>query len=127
MSKFRCPFTVTGHKLTLIVRSHYAFAKAIFSCTRPSPLPPGVQILSSSCSFWEILAKSCVVTPLNLHPPRVGTPISGKSWIRHWGVLVFLILLKILLSARYCVKFVLGRFSHFNIAIAYSNSTFCGA
>ena len=25
------------------------------------------------------------------------------------------------------VKFVLGRFSHFNIAIAYSNSTFCGA
>ena len=25
------------------------------------------------------------------------------------------------------VEFVLGRFSHFNIAIAYSNSTFCGA
>ena len=25
------------------------------------------------------------------------------------------------------VKFVLGRFSHFNIAISYSNSTFCGA
>ena len=25
------------------------------------------------------------------------------------------------------VKFVLGRFSHFNIAITYSNSTFCGA
>ena len=25
------------------------------------------------------------------------------------------------------MEFVLGRFSHFNIAIAYSNSTFCGA
>ena len=27
----------------------------------------------------------------------------------------------------YFVEFVLGRFSHFNIAIAYSNSKFCGA
>ena len=27
----------------------------------------------------------------------------------------------------YFVEFVLGRFSHFNIAIAYSNSNFCGA
>ena len=40
-----------------------------------------------------------------------------------WGVLV---LLK-LYWAPDIVKFVLGRFSHFNIAITYSNSTFCGA
>ena len=34
--------------------------------------PPGVQILSIPCSFWEDLAKS-----------YVGVPTSGKSWIRH--------------------------------------------
>ena len=40
----------------------------------------GVQILSISSSFWEILAKSYVGTPRG-----VGTPSSGKSWIRHWN------------------------------------------
>ena len=40
-----------------------------------------------------------------------------------WGVLV---LLKFYWAPD-IVEFVLGRFSHFNIAIAYSNSTFCGA
>ena len=40
-----------------------------------------------------------------------------------WGVLV---LLKFQWASD-IVKFVLGRFSHFNIAIVYSNSTFCGA
>ena len=40
-----------------------------------------------------------------------------------WGVLV---LLKFYWAPD-IMKFVLGRFSHFNIAIAYSNSTFCGA
>ena len=40
--------------------------------------PPGVQILSISCSFWENLAKSYVGAPW-----RVGAPSSGKSWIRH--------------------------------------------
>ena len=39
-----------------------------------------------------------------------------------WGVLVLLRFY----WAPYIVEFVLGRFSHFNIAIAYSNSTFCG-
>ena len=43
--------------------------------------------------------------------------------IPSWGVLV---LLK-LYWAPDIVEFVLGRFSHFYIAIAYSNSTFCGA
>ena len=42
---------------------------------------------------------------------------------RIWGVLVLLQLY----WAPDIVEFVLGRFSHFNIAIAYSNSTFCGA
>ena len=45
-------------------------------------------------------------------------PVNGT-----WGVLV---LLKFYWAPD-IVKFVLGRFSHFNIAIAYSNSTFCGA
>ena len=49
------------------------------------------------------------------------------SWLEsffcnHRGVLVLLIFY----WAPDIVKFVLGRFSHFNIAIAYSNSTFCG-
>ena len=46
-----------------------------------APPPPGVQILSISCSFWEILAKSYVGAPLW----GVGAPSSGKSWIRHCG------------------------------------------
>ena len=37
-------------------------------------VPPRVQILSISCSFWENLAKSYVGTP----PPRVGAPTLGK-------------------------------------------------
>ena len=41
--------------------------------------PVGAQILSISCSFWENLAKSYVGAPWG-----VGTPSSGKSWIRHW-------------------------------------------
>ena len=35
--------------------------------------PPGVQILSISCSFWEILA-----------PGELAPPTSGKSWIFHY-------------------------------------------
>ena len=42
---------------------------------QPLPSPPGGQILSISCSFGEILAKS-----------YVGALTSGKSWIRHWPV-----------------------------------------
>ena len=38
----------------------------------------GVQILSISCSFGEILVKSYVGVPW-----RVGAPTLGKSWIRH--------------------------------------------
>ena len=45
--------------------------------------PLGVQILSISCSFRENLACS--------RPPwRVHAPPSGKSWIRHWIVLILL-------------------------------------
>ena len=42
------------------------------------------------------------------------------------GVLALLKICKILVSARF-VEFVLGRFSHFHIEIAYLNFTFCGA
>ena len=45
----------------------------------PSPPPPPVQILSISCNFLEILAKSSVDTP----PQESWRPTSGKSWIRH--------------------------------------------
>ena len=40
--------------------------------------PPGVKILSISCSFWENLVKLYVGAPRG-----VGAPSSGKSWIRH--------------------------------------------
>ena len=36
--------------------------------------PPGVQILSISCSFWEILAKSYVGAP----PPGSWRPLLGE-------------------------------------------------
>ena len=39
--------------------------------------PPGVQIISISCSFWQNLTKSYVGAW------RVGTSTSRKSWIRH--------------------------------------------
>ena len=41
--------------------------------------PPGSQILSISCSFWENLAKSYV----GAHPGELVPPPRGKSWIRH--------------------------------------------
>ena len=41
--------------------------------------PPGVQILSISCIFWENLEKSYV----GALPRRVGAPSSEKSWIHH--------------------------------------------
>ena len=41
----------------------------------------------------------------------------------YWDVLVSL---KLYLAPD-IVEFLLGRFSHFNIAIAYTNSKFCGA
>ena len=44
--------------------------------------PVGVQILSTLCSFWEILAKSYVGAPLPTL--GVGAASSGKSWIRYW-------------------------------------------
>ena len=34
--------------------------------------PPGAQILSISCSFWENLAKSCVGAPLEGWRPLLG-------------------------------------------------------
>ena len=48
--------------------------------------PPGVQILSISCSFWENLAKSYVGAPTGeLAPPPWGNPRSatednGSMW-----------------------------------------------
>ena len=44
------------------------------------PPPPGVQILSISCSFWEILAKSYVgAPPGELAPPPRGNPRSATD------------------------------------------------
>ena len=43
-------------------------------------LPPGVEILSIPCSFWENLAKSYVGTPLGeLVPPPRGNPGSATA------------------------------------------------
>ena len=41
--------------------------------------PPGVQILLISCSFWEKIRQIRMLAP----PWGVGTPSSGKSWIRY--------------------------------------------
>ena len=42
--------------------------------------PPPVQILSISCSFWEILAKSYVgAPPGELVPPPLGNPLSATE------------------------------------------------
>ena len=46
--------------------------------------PPGVQILSISCSFWENLAKSYVGAPLESWRPLLGEildpPLLGSSY-----------------------------------------------
>ena len=41
--------------------------------------PPGVQILSISCSFWEILAKLYVGAPPELVPPPRRNPGSATA------------------------------------------------
>ena len=47
-----------------------------------APPPLGVQILSISCSFWEILAKSYVgAPPGELAPPARGNPGSATELI----------------------------------------------
>ena len=55
-------------------------------------------------------------------PYRVYTLVSGSP-----GVCSFCWNLTKIFWISYFVEFVLGIFSHFNIAIAYSNSKFCGA
>ena len=63
--------------------------------------PPGVQILSISCSFWKYLAKLYVGAP----PWRVGAPSSGKSWIRHCKSIMVMLGRPLFCSS---VSFVLG-------------------
>ena len=41
--------------------------------------PPGAQILSISCSFWENLAKTYVGAPGELAPPPRGNPGSATG------------------------------------------------
>ena len=41
--------------------------------------PPGAQILLTSCSFLEFLAKLYIGAP-----PGVGAPTWGKSWVHRW-------------------------------------------
>ena len=52
-----------------------------------APPPLGVQILSISCSFWEILAKSYVgAPPGELAPPPRGNPRSATVSASTLGV-----------------------------------------
>ena len=53
--------------------------------------PPGIQILSISCSFWEILAKLYVGAPGSWRPPR-GNPGSATAclFIQNRGVMQIL-------------------------------------
>ena len=59
-------------------RQYASYWNAILLVKKINVPSPGVQILSLSCSFWEILAKSYVGAPW-----RVGAPTSEKSWICH--------------------------------------------
>ena len=71
----------------------------------PGTRPPGVQILSISCSFWEILAKSYVGAPR-----WVGAPSPEKSWIRHCNSSMILLPITVWKSIN-IMKFVLYMFS----------------
>ena len=57
---------------------------------------------------------------------KTSTPQRWGVWL-YAGVCSFCWNLTNIFWVSYFVEFVLGRFSHFNIAIAYSNSKFCGA
>ena len=57
---------------------------------------------------------------VDLKTVKISAIQAHTSTFRYRGVLI-------LLRVSYFVEFVLGRFSHFNIVIAYSNSKFCGA
>ena len=49
--------------------------------------PPGVQILSISCSFWENLAKSYVgAPPGELAPPPRGNPGSATVFLSYFSI-----------------------------------------
>ena len=52
------------------------------------PPPPGVQILSISCSFLGNFGKIVCWRP----PRGVGAPSSGKSWVRHCKMLLLSII-----------------------------------
>ena len=77
-------------------------------------------------SYWNLKASWC----FKCHN---SSPYSGydfetdKSIFFYWMVCSFCRNFTKIFWVSYFVKFVLGRFSHFNIAIAYSNSKFCGA
>ena len=58
---------------------------------RGTRAPPGVQILSISCSFWEILAKSYVGAPPGSWRPPRGNPGSATAygntlWVYLWEI-----------------------------------------
>ena len=78
------------------------------------------QILDHSCNKTKSLTFFISGAKTQHHR---GITSFGQQEHFSWGVLV---LLKFYWAPD-IVEFVLGRFSHFNIAIAYSNSTFCGA
>ena len=46
---------------------------------RGTRIPPGVQILSISCSFWEHLANSYVGAPWGVGAPNRGNPGSATG------------------------------------------------
>ena len=81
LSVFRClefiEFRVC-HFLSITTADSKHRSVADLRGARGTRAPPGVQILSILCSFWEIW-QNCMLAP----PRGVGAPSSGKSWIRH--------------------------------------------
>ena len=79
---FNIRFDACVEALKECVDFHYTIPVAgLHSKILDAPPPPGIQILSNSCSFWKILAKSYVgARPGELAPPSRGNPGSATAF-----------------------------------------------
>ena len=77
MSSLPCTYFIIAHSLEYHLAGVCSGGSKEGRRGRAPPL--GVQILSISCSFWEILAKSYVAPPGELAPPPRGNPGSATG------------------------------------------------
>ena len=79
------------------------------------------------CERWVTQVKGTGLPGWPAFPPAALLPLRDTSIRALPGVCLFCRNLTKIFWVSHFVEFILGRFSHFNIAIAYSNSKFCGA